>query len=176
MAIQPHLLTKPARADPTVIMPNGDSAERAEEGSYLHVEEIRPGTLKFTTFQENLPTVLQAFGAVEDYVDLGVGAGSSDISSHYSHVVHNAWRNQKFGWGEKRREEKSLRVVALTGFILETPLLSHWSVLASLLHTVPCFISFCPTRNSEECTFFRLHQRNRHKVTNSLFHGPLGKK
>lgn len=97
MVINPHLLTEPARADATVVMPNGDSAERAEEGSDLHIEEIRPGTLKFPSFQENLPAVLHAFGAVEDYVDLGVGAGSSDVSCHYSHVVHNAWRNQEFG-------------------------------------------------------------------------------
>lgn len=97
MEFKPHLLTEPARADATVIMPNGDPAERAEKGSYLHVEDICPGTLKFTSFQEDLPTVLQAFGAVEDDVDLGVGAGSSDVSRHHSHVVHDAWSNQKFG-------------------------------------------------------------------------------
>lgn len=92
-----HLLTKPARTDAAIVVPDGDSAERAEKSSDLHVKEICPGTLKFTSFQKDLPTVLQAFGAVEDYVDLGVCTGSSDISCHYSNVVHNTWRNQEFG-------------------------------------------------------------------------------
>lgn len=55
-------------------------------------------------------------------------------------------------------------------------LISHRSILAYDLHTVLCFICFCPTQNSEKytCTF-RPSQRNRLGVTNSLTRGPKEK-
>lgn len=62
---------------------------------------------------------------------------------------------------EKRSEEKSQRVMALIWFMLETLFISHWSVSASDLHTMQCFICFCPTHNSAKYTStFRLPKRN----------------
>lgn len=71
-------------------MADGDTAEGAEQGGDLHIEDIGEAALKLATLQKHLPTVLQALGAVHDYVNLGVGAGTPDIACRHLDVVHNA--------------------------------------------------------------------------------------
>lgn len=72
-------------------MPDGDPAEGADELADLNIENVNEATLERTALQEDFATVLQAFGAVHDHVDLGVGACTPHISGHDLYIVNNSY-------------------------------------------------------------------------------------
>lgn len=84
-----NLVAVPAGTDPAVIMTDGDATERTEQRRDLHVEDVGEAALELPSLQEDLAAVLQAFGAVHDHVDFGVGSGTSDVPRHHLNVVHN---------------------------------------------------------------------------------------
>lgn len=87
------LVAVPAGADASVIMTDRDSAERTEQRRDLHVKDVGQTALELPSFQEDLTAVLQAFGAVHDHVDFGVGSCTSDLPRHHLNVVHDACKD-----------------------------------------------------------------------------------
>ncbi len=87
------LVAVPAGADASVSWADRDPAERTEQRRDLHVKDVGQAALNFPPLQEDLTAVLQAFGAVHDHVDFGVGTCTSDVPRHHLNVVHDACQN-----------------------------------------------------------------------------------
>lgn len=85
-----YLFTVPSSTNSPVVVPDGDSAEWADQFANLHVENVDETTLESTTLQEDFATVLHTFGAMHDHVDLRVGACTSHISSHHLYIVYDS--------------------------------------------------------------------------------------
>lgn len=85
-----YLFTVPSSTNGPIVVPDGDPAERADQFTNLHVKNVDETAFKRTTLQEDFATVLQALGAVHDYVDLRVGTCTPHISSHHLDIVYDS--------------------------------------------------------------------------------------
>lgn len=85
-----YLFAVPSSTNSSIVVPNGDPAEWADQFTDFHVENVDETALKSAALQEDFATVFYTLVAVHDHVHLRVGACTPHISSHHLYIVNNS--------------------------------------------------------------------------------------